>query len=56
MWRGTRRLILLNIPSNPAKFAQGKLSNQAEAGAVPQPARQRPGALRGLRDAPPRTG
>ncbi|MER5973554.1 ATP-dependent RNA helicase HrpA [Streptomyces sp. NPDC002055] len=30
MWRGTRRLILLNIPSNPAKFAQGKLSNQAK--------------------------
>ena len=30
MWRGTRRLILLNIPSNPAKFAQGKLGNQAK--------------------------
>jgi ATP-dependent helicase HrpA len=28
MWRGTRRLILLNIPSDPAKFAQSKLSNQ----------------------------
>ncbi|MFG2224427.1 ATP-dependent RNA helicase HrpA [Streptomyces sp. NPDC048644] len=28
MWAGTRRLILLNIPSNPAKFAQSKLSNQ----------------------------
>ncbi|MEU4198778.1 ATP-dependent RNA helicase HrpA [Streptomyces sp. NPDC039022] len=28
MWTGTRRLILLNIPSNPAKFAQGKLTNQ----------------------------
>lgn len=28
MWRGTRRLILLNLPSNPARFAQGKLSNQ----------------------------
>ncbi|MFG2194887.1 ATP-dependent RNA helicase HrpA [Streptomyces sp. NPDC048639] len=28
MWRGTRRLILLNIPSNPAKFAQSKLTNQ----------------------------
>ncbi|NLU68492.1 ATP-dependent RNA helicase HrpA [Streptomyces sp. HNM0574] len=25
---GTRRLILLNIPSDPAKFAQSKLSNQ----------------------------
>jgi ATP-dependent helicase HrpA len=30
MWRGTRRLILLQLPSNPAKFAQGKLSNQAK--------------------------
>ncbi|MEU4209647.1 ATP-dependent RNA helicase HrpA [Streptomyces sp. NPDC026206] len=28
MWRGTRRLIMLNLPSNPAKFAQDKLSNQ----------------------------
>ncbi|MFH8986015.1 ATP-dependent RNA helicase HrpA [Streptomyces varsoviensis] len=28
MWRGTRRLILLNLPSNPAKFAQDKLDNQ----------------------------
>ncbi|MCB5169677.1 ATP-dependent RNA helicase HrpA [Streptomyces bambusae] len=28
MWRGTRRLILLNIPVNPAKFASDKLSNQ----------------------------
>ncbi|MFE7610479.1 ATP-dependent RNA helicase HrpA [Streptomyces celluloflavus] len=28
MWAGTRRLILLNLPSNPAKFAQDKLSNQ----------------------------
>ncbi|MFM9369133.1 ATP-dependent RNA helicase HrpA [Streptomyces sp. Da 82-17] len=28
MWQGTRRLILLNIPVNPAKFATGKLSNQ----------------------------
>ncbi len=30
MWRGTRRLILLGLPSNPAKFAQGKLSNAAK--------------------------
>ncbi|WKX71209.1 ATP-dependent RNA helicase HrpA [Streptomyces sp. XD-27] len=30
MWRGTRRLILLNLPSNPAKFAQDKLSNSAK--------------------------
>ncbi|MGI5349830.1 ATP-dependent RNA helicase HrpA [Streptomyces sp. CA-250714] len=28
MWRGTRRLILLNVPSDPAKFAQSKLNNQ----------------------------
>ncbi|MGY1455514.1 ATP-dependent RNA helicase HrpA [Streptomyces sp. SS8] len=28
MWRGTRRLVLLNLPSNPAKFAQSKLTNQ----------------------------
>jgi ATP-dependent helicase HrpA len=27
MWRGIRRLILLNVPSHPAKFAQSKLSN-----------------------------
>lgn len=27
MWRGTRRLILRNIPVNPAKFASEKLSN-----------------------------
>jgi ATP-dependent helicase HrpA len=27
MWRGTRRLILLNIPANPAKFAQDQLGN-----------------------------
>ncbi|MFK4596738.1 ATP-dependent RNA helicase HrpA [Streptomyces pristinaespiralis] len=28
MWRGTRRLIMLNIPVNPAKFASDKLTNQ----------------------------
>jgi ATP-dependent helicase HrpA len=28
MWRGTRRLILLNIPVSPAKFASDKLANQ----------------------------
>ncbi|WP_086793334.1 ATP-dependent RNA helicase HrpA [Streptomyces thermovulgaris] len=28
MWRGTRRLILRNIPVNPAKFASEKLTNQ----------------------------
>ncbi|WP_282689688.1 MULTISPECIES: ATP-dependent RNA helicase HrpA [unclassified Streptomyces] len=28
MWRGTRRLIMLNIPVNPAKFASDRLSNQ----------------------------
>ncbi|MDN3296439.1 ATP-dependent RNA helicase HrpA [Streptomyces ficellus] len=28
MWLGTRRLIMLNIPVNPAKFASDKLTNQ----------------------------
>ncbi|MEU6017186.1 ATP-dependent RNA helicase HrpA [Streptomyces sp. NPDC047515] len=28
MWLGTRKLILLNIPVNPAKFASDKLTNQ----------------------------
>ncbi|NSC22943.1 ATP-dependent RNA helicase HrpA [Streptomyces albus subsp. chlorinus] len=28
MWHGTRRLILLNLPSDPAKYAQSKLNNQ----------------------------
>ncbi|WP_405583243.1 ATP-dependent RNA helicase HrpA [Streptomyces sp. NBC_01190] len=28
MWRGTRRLILLNVPVNPAKFVADRLSNQ----------------------------
>ncbi|WP_329020924.1 ATP-dependent RNA helicase HrpA [Streptomyces sp. NBC_00690] len=28
MWRGTRKLILLNIQVNPAKFAADKLTNQ----------------------------
>ncbi|MER6617106.1 ATP-dependent RNA helicase HrpA [Streptomyces xantholiticus] len=28
MWRGTRRLIMLNIPVSPAKFASDKLTNQ----------------------------
>ncbi|AEW95722.1 MULTISPECIES: ATP-dependent RNA helicase HrpA [Streptomycetaceae] len=27
MWRGTRRLILLGLPSNPAKFAQDRMGN-----------------------------
>ncbi|MET9695622.1 ATP-dependent RNA helicase HrpA [Streptomyces sp. NPDC006529] len=30
MWRGTRKLILLNIAVNPAKFASDKLGNQAK--------------------------
>lgn len=30
MWAGTRRLILLQLPSNPAKFANSTLSNQAK--------------------------
>ncbi|GHB10881.1 ATP-dependent helicase [Streptomyces thermoviolaceus subsp. thermoviolaceus] len=28
MWRGTRRLLLRNIPVNPAKFASDRLTNQ----------------------------
>ncbi|MER6499167.1 ATP-dependent RNA helicase HrpA [Streptomyces sp. NPDC001455] len=28
MWLGTRRLIMLNVPVNPAKFASDRLSNQ----------------------------
>ncbi|NBM18792.1 ATP-dependent RNA helicase HrpA [Streptomyces sp. GC420] len=28
MWRGTRRLIVSNIPVNPAKFASDRLTNQ----------------------------
>ncbi|WP_351231193.1 ATP-dependent RNA helicase HrpA [Streptomyces sp. NPDC002133] len=28
MWQGTRKLILLNIPVNPAKFASERLTNQ----------------------------
>ncbi|MGW6294568.1 ATP-dependent RNA helicase HrpA [Streptomyces sp. NPDC055058] len=28
MWKGTRRLVLRNIPVNPAKFASEKLTNQ----------------------------
>ncbi|WP_329133386.1 ATP-dependent RNA helicase HrpA [Streptomyces sp. NBC_01476] len=28
MWRGTRRLILLNVPVNPAKFVADRMSNQ----------------------------
>ncbi|MFF2330375.1 MULTISPECIES: ATP-dependent RNA helicase HrpA [unclassified Streptomyces] len=28
MWRGTRKLILLNIPVNPAKFVSDQLTNQ----------------------------
>ncbi|MFE1950261.1 ATP-dependent RNA helicase HrpA [Streptomyces sp. NPDC059524] len=30
MWKGTRRLILRNIPVNPGKFASDKLSNAAK--------------------------
>ncbi|GAA1924647.1 ATP-dependent RNA helicase HrpA [Streptomyces sodiiphilus] len=29
MWRGTRRLVLLRLPSDPAKFAQQQLDNRA---------------------------
>ncbi|MFG3184164.1 ATP-dependent RNA helicase HrpA [Streptomyces nigra] len=32
MWKGTRRLILRNIPVNPAKFASEKLTNAQKLG------------------------
>ena len=50
MWPGTRRLILLDHPVDPAKFASGPADQPAEARAVPQSARLRPGAVRRLRD------
>ncbi|TWV53451.1 ATP-dependent RNA helicase HrpA [Streptomyces misionensis] len=37
MWKGTRRLILRNIPVNPAKFASEKLSNQQKLGLSANP-------------------
>ncbi|MDX3370382.1 ATP-dependent RNA helicase HrpA [Streptomyces violaceoruber] len=37
MWRGTRRLILRNIPVNPAKFASEKLTNQQKLGLSANP-------------------
>jgi ATP-dependent helicase HrpA len=37
MWKGTRRLILRNIPVNPAKFASDKLTNQQKLGLSANP-------------------
>ncbi|MEU0599153.1 ATP-dependent RNA helicase HrpA [Streptomyces sp. NPDC006393] len=37
MWQGTRRLILRNIPVNPAKFASEKLTNQQKLGLSANP-------------------
>ncbi|MEE1929846.1 ATP-dependent RNA helicase HrpA [Streptomyces sp. TRM 70351] len=37
MLRGTRRLILLNLPSDPGKFAQSKLSNQQKLALAASP-------------------
>ncbi|GAA4802096.1 ATP-dependent RNA helicase HrpA [Streptomyces ziwulingensis] len=37
MWKGTRRLILRNIPVNPAKFASEKLTNQQKLGLSSNP-------------------
>ncbi|AXL89886.1 ATP-dependent RNA helicase HrpA [Streptomyces sp. CB09001] len=37
MWRGTRRLILRNIPVNPGKFASEKLTNQQKLGLSANP-------------------
>ncbi len=37
MWKGTRRLILRNIPVSPAKFASEKLTNQQKLGLSANP-------------------
>ncbi|GAA4677005.1 ATP-dependent RNA helicase HrpA [Streptomyces chumphonensis] len=37
MWRGTRRLIRLNLPSDPGKFAQSKLTNQQKLALAASP-------------------
>ncbi|MEV5987392.1 ATP-dependent RNA helicase HrpA [Streptomyces sp. NPDC052051] len=37
MWQGTRRLILRNIPVNPAKFASEKLTNTQKLGLSANP-------------------
>ncbi|MFF8814329.1 ATP-dependent RNA helicase HrpA [Streptomyces pactum] len=37
MWRGTRRLILLNLPASPVKFVQGKLGNSAKLALASSP-------------------
>jgi ATP-dependent helicase HrpA len=37
MWKGTRRLILRNIPVNPAKFASDHLTNQQKLGLSANP-------------------
>jgi ATP-dependent helicase HrpA len=37
MWRGTRRLILRNIPVNPAKFASERLTNAQKLGLSANP-------------------
>ncbi|MFJ6931680.1 ATP-dependent RNA helicase HrpA [Streptomyces nigra] len=37
MWKGTRRLILRNIPVNPAKFASEKLTNAQKLGLSANP-------------------
>ncbi|MFJ6915487.1 ATP-dependent RNA helicase HrpA [Streptomyces sp. NPDC101133] len=37
MWKGTRRLILRNIPVNPAKFASENLTNQQKLGLSANP-------------------
>ncbi|MGW1393216.1 ATP-dependent RNA helicase HrpA [Streptomyces nigra] len=37
MWKGTRRLILRNIPVNPAKFASEKLTNTQKLGLSANP-------------------
>ncbi|SMQ17373.1 ATP-dependent helicase HrpA [Streptomyces sp. Ag82_O1-12] len=46
MWRGTRRLILRNIPVNPAKFASQKLTNAQKLALSANPH----GSIQGLFD------
>ncbi|MFI1164733.1 ATP-dependent RNA helicase HrpA [Streptomyces sp. NPDC020801] len=46
MWKGTRRLILRNIPVNPAKFASDRLTNQQKLALSANPH----GSIQGLFD------
>ncbi len=50
MWRGTRRLILLQHPGQPGEVRLGQADQPAEARPVAQSARLDPGPVRRLRD------